>query len=34
MTLTTWLIIELLLVAFFIVGYVLYARRRKQKRGG
>jgi hypothetical protein len=29
MTLTTWGIIELLLVAFFVFGYVLYKRRRK-----
>lgn len=32
MTLKTWLIIELLLLAFFVFGYVLYKRRRRDKR--
>jgi hypothetical protein len=30
MSLTTWLIVELGLIAFFVIGYVLFHRRRRR----
>lgn len=33
MKFTTWLAVELALIAFFVFGYVLYYRRRKRSRG-
>jgi hypothetical protein len=29
MTFTTWLVIEIALVGFFVFGYILYRRRKK-----
>jgi hypothetical protein len=29
-SITTWIIIELALVAFFVYGYILYKRSRKR----
>jgi hypothetical protein len=32
MKITTWLIIELALAGFFVVGYVLFYRRRRKTK--